>query len=173
MGDEFGPTGSKFWLFWAVAIPLSLLGILIIYADTVRKMEVWVEVKADEVVSISNGLPSRNVSLAAVHHGSVGIVVDGEEGKVVVDDESGGGQSTTGGRGRRIGLVVDEEKMIRLEENGVVIERLPEGDKAWKMEELGWLGALKGVVWRKGKKETGPMGVVRYWNDGRHGREGN
>jgi len=160
MGDEFGPTGSKFWLFWAVAIPLSLLGILIIYADTVRKMEVWVEVKADEVLGVGSGLPSRDVSLAVVPHARVGIAADEEQGEAVMDEKPGGAQSAAGGGGRRIGLVVDEEKMMRLEEGDVVIERLPEGDRAWMMEELGWLGALKGVVWRRGKREAGPVGII-------------
>ncbi|KAK0674689.1 hypothetical protein QBC41DRAFT_309342 [Cercophora samala] len=50
MGDIFGPSGSSFWIFWAASIPLAIISVLIIYADTIRKAEVWVEVAPDLVV---------------------------------------------------------------------------------------------------------------------------
>jgi hypothetical protein len=49
MGDTYGPDGSKFYVFWAVAVPLAGLAVLLIYADTIRKAEVWVEIRADHV----------------------------------------------------------------------------------------------------------------------------
>ncbi|KAL2019131.1 hypothetical protein VTK56DRAFT_10082 [Thermocarpiscus australiensis] len=56
MEDAYGPEGNRFWVFWAVAIPMSLLTALLIYADTIRKAEVWVPIAADRVV------PSHEVS---------------------------------------------------------------------------------------------------------------
>ncbi|GAB1313249.1 hypothetical protein MFIFM68171_03459 [Madurella fahalii] len=49
MGETFGPSGSMFYVFWAASIPLSIVTVLIIYADTIRKAEVWVEIAADRV----------------------------------------------------------------------------------------------------------------------------
>ncbi|KAK0706427.1 hypothetical protein B0T26DRAFT_726517 [Lasiosphaeria miniovina] len=54
MGDTFGPYGDKFFVFWAAALPLSVLAVLIIYADTIRKAEVWVEIAAERVVPSSS-----------------------------------------------------------------------------------------------------------------------
>ncbi|KAK4180346.1 hypothetical protein QBC36DRAFT_307398 [Triangularia setosa] len=51
MGEIFGPSGPRFWIFWAVSIPLAVISVLIIYADTIRKAEVWVEVAPELVVS--------------------------------------------------------------------------------------------------------------------------
>ncbi|KAK3344094.1 hypothetical protein B0T25DRAFT_556114 [Lasiosphaeria hispida] len=53
MGDTFGPGGSMFYIFWAASIPLSFIAVLVIYADTIRKAEVWVEVAAEQVVAAS------------------------------------------------------------------------------------------------------------------------
>ncbi|KAK7977506.1 hypothetical protein PG988_004996 [Apiospora saccharicola] len=43
MNDTFGPTGDKFYVFWAVAVPLTLLALAVIYADSIRRVEVWIE----------------------------------------------------------------------------------------------------------------------------------
>ncbi|CCC07478.1 hypothetical protein SMACR_02482 [Sordaria macrospora] len=50
MEDEYEPGGPKFFIFWAIVIPLSIIACLIIYADIVRKAEVWVEVATERVV---------------------------------------------------------------------------------------------------------------------------
>ncbi|KAJ4306927.1 hypothetical protein N0V88_000299 [Collariella sp. IMI 366227] len=50
MGETYGPGGEKFYMFWAVALPLSALTVLLIYADTIRKAEVWVEIGSERVV---------------------------------------------------------------------------------------------------------------------------
>jgi hypothetical protein len=49
MGETFGPGGPSFYIFWAAAIPLSFLTVLIIYADTIRRAEVWVEIAPERV----------------------------------------------------------------------------------------------------------------------------
>lgn len=42
--EPFGPGNEQFWVFWAVTIPLMLLTLGVIYADSIRKAEVWMEV---------------------------------------------------------------------------------------------------------------------------------
>ncbi|KAI1110021.1 hypothetical protein F5Y14DRAFT_430297 [Nemania sp. NC0429] len=42
----FGPGNPQFWIFWAVSVPLVLATLGIVYADSIRKVEVWVEVAA-------------------------------------------------------------------------------------------------------------------------------
>ncbi|KAK0747563.1 hypothetical protein B0T21DRAFT_343330 [Apiosordaria backusii] len=70
MGEIFGPSGPMFWIFWAVSIPLAIISVLIIYADTIRKAEVWVEVEPENVV------PSR-APRASSSSGSEGGMSDG------------------------------------------------------------------------------------------------
>lgn len=43
---SFGPGEAQFWVFWAVSAPLALVTLAVIYADSIRKAEVWVEVAA-------------------------------------------------------------------------------------------------------------------------------
>jgi hypothetical protein len=50
MGDVYGPDGTRFFVFWAVSVPLAVLAVVLIYADTIRKAEVWVEIGAEHVV---------------------------------------------------------------------------------------------------------------------------
>ena len=49
MSDPFGPENDRFWVFWTAAVPLTLVCVLVIYADIIRKAEVWVEVAAEGV----------------------------------------------------------------------------------------------------------------------------
>ena len=66
MGDTYGPDGSRFYIFWAAAIPLAVLTVLLIYADTIRKAEVWIEIAAEHVIpspagkSVSSGSSSED-----------------------------------------------------------------------------------------------------------------
>ncbi|KAK3387122.1 hypothetical protein B0H63DRAFT_521192 [Podospora didyma] len=64
MGDTFGPDGPRFFVFWAVALPLAMFSLLLVYADTIRKAEVWVEIAADHVMPSSS-----DESLVSPHEG--------------------------------------------------------------------------------------------------------
>lgn len=44
MNEDFEPGQPFFWVFWAVSVPLTVLTIVVIYADKLRRAEVWVEV---------------------------------------------------------------------------------------------------------------------------------
>lgn len=46
LADPFGPTNNLFWVFWVITIPLVILTLIVIYADSIRKSEVWIEVAA-------------------------------------------------------------------------------------------------------------------------------
>lgn len=49
MDAPFGPGNKFFWVFWAASIPLTVITLLAIYADDIRRLEVWVEVAADSL----------------------------------------------------------------------------------------------------------------------------
>lgn len=44
MNEDFEPGHSLFWVFWAAAVPLTLLTFAVIYADKLRSAEVWEEI---------------------------------------------------------------------------------------------------------------------------------
>ncbi len=60
MSEPFRPQDRLFGIFWAVAVPLTLVTIFVIYADIIRKAEVWVEVAAEGVQNaIAAGTAAR------------------------------------------------------------------------------------------------------------------
>lgn len=44
MNDDFAPGSDLFWIFWVVAVPLTLGTVGFIYADKLRRVMVWQEV---------------------------------------------------------------------------------------------------------------------------------
>ena len=44
MSEPFGPGQMFHWVFWVVAVPLALGAVAFIYADNIRRAEVWIEV---------------------------------------------------------------------------------------------------------------------------------
>lgn len=44
MNEGFEPGQPLFWVFWVATIPLTLLTVLVIYADKLRQVEVWDQV---------------------------------------------------------------------------------------------------------------------------------
>jgi hypothetical protein len=47
MGDPFGPQGGMFYIYWAVTLPLTVITLLVIYADSIRRQVVWMQVAVD------------------------------------------------------------------------------------------------------------------------------
>jgi hypothetical protein len=72
MGDVYGPDGTKFFVFWAVAVPLAGLTVLLIYADTIRKSQVWVEIGPEHVIPTPE---SKSESGSGAHIGPVDVEV--------------------------------------------------------------------------------------------------
>ena len=60
MGERFGPAGAEFFVFWAAAIPLSLIAVVIIYADTIRLQHVWVPTDPNNVDSAGGSRPDAS-----------------------------------------------------------------------------------------------------------------
>lgn len=58
MNADFEPGQPLFWVLWAAAAPLTILTVVVIYADKLRRAEVWVEeggVEEEERVHDSGG----------------------------------------------------------------------------------------------------------------------
>ncbi|KAI1456153.1 hypothetical protein F4805DRAFT_246293 [Annulohypoxylon moriforme] len=139
MSDPFGPGGSQFFVFWAVSIPLVFITILIIYADSIRKAEVWIEVA------------SNSSTVGSEKHGE-----EEEEGK---QEEGISMPEFDGGAGRRRMRVRMGPGMGECESDdgygmdewdevpGMMVERVFKnaGKKKWRREQLGWMGACKAV----------------------------
>ncbi|TXC00481.1 hypothetical protein FocTR4_00013973 [Fusarium oxysporum f. sp. cubense] len=115
--SSYGPEGKSFWVFWLASGLSSLLAILIIYADHLRTLDVWMEVAASEILDLdhnkrfqANRIPRRR------EYYSSG------------DPERG------------------EAKLTTASDGGVyVVQHRGDGTrgKAWRRGELGWLGAMK------------------------------
>ncbi|KAI3401470.1 hypothetical protein diail_10904 [Diaporthe ilicicola] len=125
MGEPFGPTGRKFWVFWVLCAPLTVLSLMFIYADSIRKATVWIEVGADEAKAEEQaGQP-------------VGVV---EEGGTVEPKPL-----LRARLDRPDGVMEEGAETFPT----VVIQRPHDGRpaRAYKRQELGWTGAIKSMVW--------------------------
>ncbi|KAI2632069.1 hypothetical protein GGR54DRAFT_15663 [Hypoxylon sp. NC1633] len=161
MSDPFGPGGSMFYVFWAAGVPLVLIAILIIYADSLRKAEVWIEVAAsgsEEESGGGGGGGAPGVSTPKLEQAvpvSYGEAVPMGRMGIAEVAEQVGGEDGFGFGFEEPGMMV--EKMFR---NGG-------GRKHWKKEQLGWAGACKAAfrIYRL-KKGTPP----NWAGNVRHGR---
>lgn len=160
----FGPGSPQFWIFWAVSVPLALVTLGAIYADSIRKVEVWVEVAAAAAAANNNNndknnlryaepveLPTPDVELAVPVSRifePIGFEAGLESEPVVLESL----------RARRDG---DGEEEGIQGEQGTFVEKLwqthaprdagsgpalgrtrRDGGKMWRKEELGWMGAF-------------------------------
>jgi hypothetical protein len=176
MGDTFGPEGSLFFIFWAVSIPMAALAVLIIYADTLRKAEVWVEIAAETVRAgtivfsrrgssdepeipsqRSDEVPIEIIRKTKIYRPMVGRPVEPSNG------QPGDPNSQPLPLPPVTYTVEEEEEIIEaprpqalpdtgdeIQEVGpdMIIERPSDGSqpKAWKRQQLGWYGAVKAIV---------------------------
>ncbi|EGU80998.1 hypothetical protein FOXB_08473 [Fusarium oxysporum f. sp. conglutinans Fo5176] len=115
--SSYGPEGKSFWVFWLASGLSSLLAILIIYADHLRTLDVWMEVAASEILDLDhNKRFQANRTPRRREYYSSG------------DPERG------------------EAKLTTASDGGVyVVQHRGDGTrgKAWRRGELGWLGAMK------------------------------
>ncbi|KAI1136704.1 hypothetical protein F5Y05DRAFT_101697 [Hypoxylon sp. FL0543] len=153
MSDPFNPGGSMFYVFWAASVPLVFITILIIYADSIRKAEVWIEVG-------SSSASSEKPDEAGLSNAELGAAVPYSETVHI-------GPTPT----NRMGVAAFEEEggPEEYDEPAMVVEKLfkETGNRKWKKEQLGWLGACKAMFriykLKKGKPPNWAM-------NGRHGR---
>ncbi|KAI5928054.1 hypothetical protein F4810DRAFT_705948 [Camillea tinctor] len=129
MGEPFGPGGSMFYVYWATAIPLTLVTLLIIYADSIRKAEVWIEVAAHPEKAAEEGHGSGGVSTTTTAPQEV--YVSHDEGNqnshpyyYPYHPHPPMGADTFAERVRIVEKMFSDTK-----------------EKRWRKEELGWIGA--------------------------------
>lgn len=161
MGDTFGPYGDKFYIFWAVSVPLAMLACLIIYADTIRKAEVWVEVAADTIAAVTPRISAPAPQAQAQTYTETVAV----EKKTATWIRNGNASANGGGfvPQRAKYTLEEEEETVGIPaeaapdalvydaeepEPGVIVQRRTDGSKpkAWKRQRLGWYGAAKAMV---------------------------
>ncbi|KAK8006362.1 cysteine protease [Apiospora marii] len=147
MGDTFGPTGDMFYVFWATAIPITLLTLAIIYADSIRRVEVWIEEAQStyDPAAAASGMLLGMKKKKPLQPGTA--TPDLEQAvpysETVPIDYSVPETATT-----RIG-----EPVTYAAEEPVIVAQ-PEGQtggdgeppRVWVKEELGWLGACKTIL---------------------------
>ncbi|KAI1418278.1 hypothetical protein F5Y13DRAFT_184789 [Hypoxylon sp. FL1857] len=153
MSDPFNPGGNMFYVFWAVSIPLVFITILIIYADSIRKAEVWIEVAGS--TTGSEKPEEAEISTpkleAAVPYSETVRIGSGATDRV------------------EMAALAEEEYPEEYDEPTMMVEKLfkDTGNRKWKKEQLGWLGACKAVFriykLKKGRPPNWAM-------NGRHGR---
>ncbi|KAL2155280.1 hypothetical protein VTH82DRAFT_21 [Thermothelomyces myriococcoides] len=155
MGDVFGPDGKKFFIYWAVAAPLTGLVLLLIHADTIRKAVVWVEIGSDRVVPLLPPEKGRDEEVrptpGRLRHHVAPVAVDHE-----AEERNLGMPTTTTDSSTISGGLDDEGRQLRCRWSttsweqvpAVILERRPDGSKprAWKRERLGWRGAIIAIV---------------------------
>lgn len=143
MGEPFGPTNRLFWVFWAVSVPVTLVTLLVIYADSIRKATVWIEVGADGAQEAVTGSQQQGQSQG---QGQAEGLLNGKN------------QYNMG-----LGLGGDDENSAVVEEGVesfpmMVVEPGQNGrpGKAWKQQQLGWTGAMMSIVGRQGGANPPP-----------------
>ncbi|SCO10429.1 unnamed protein product [Fusarium fujikuroi] len=115
--SSYGPEGKSFWVFWLASGLSSLLAILIIYADHMRTLDVWMEVAATEILDLDHNkrFQANRTPRRREYHSSG-------------DPERG------------------EAKLTTALDGGVyVVQHRGDGTRgrAWRRGELGWVGAMK------------------------------
>ncbi|KAK4247127.1 hypothetical protein C7999DRAFT_14802 [Corynascus novoguineensis] len=169
MGDVYGPGGSRFYVFWAVAGPLAGLTLLLIYADTIRKAEVWVEIASDHVMPSPGGKRAGEDSGGSSSR-SNGENIDGEKPSSGLPNHSVPVVADHEAEERSIDMpatIADPAMSVASEDENwlprrrwsmgwvqvprVILERPADGSKprAWRREQLGWSGAIMTILYRK------------------------
>lgn len=187
MNADYEPGSSRFWVFWALSSPLAILAILVIYADTLRKAEVWVEVATEGVVATvapqlstepaqveeEKDRPPGQVSTERYgarlqSHGRFqNIVAESPEvvtysagEDVIIDIEAPTAEATE----EALEEVLEGEE--EEEEPTMILERSSNGStpRAWKKQQLGWYGACKVILGLKKPRQAKdiPLGLPAW-----------
>ncbi|KAL4732601.1 hypothetical protein ACLX1H_001619 [Fusarium chlamydosporum] len=115
--SSYGPGGSSFWVFWLASGLSSLIALLVIYADHLRTLDVWMEVAANEILDLDHNkkFQANRTPRRREYHSNG-------------DPERG------------------EAKLTTASDGGVyVVQHRGDGTRGrtWRKRELGWLGAMK------------------------------
>ncbi|KAI1376059.1 hypothetical protein F4677DRAFT_94668 [Hypoxylon crocopeplum] len=145
MSDPFGPGGGQFFVFWAVSVPLVIVTVVVIYADSLRKAEVWIEVATSTASSENGAVEMPDLEQAVpVRYGRTSVPGRFGRAGVTVVPTSRVGVAALGSKEEEDD---DESVTDAFEGPTMVVEKLfqNEGKKKWKKEQLGWTGACKAV----------------------------
>lgn len=115
MADPFGPAGPRFWVFWAVTAPLTVIALLIIYADSIRTASVWTEISIDKAAAEDQAGHTVDVNGKASRYsqGPSNIVEEGVETfPVVIIEKKQDGQSIKVYRKRELGWTGAMKTMV-------------------------------------------------------------
>lgn len=143
----YGPEGSSFWVFWLASGVCSVVAVLVIYADHLRTLDVWMEVEvvAGDLLEGLGGSGGEGTH-SLRHHGRDR---RGEgrrvvQGMTVMGDEERGEANAT----------VRTTAATGVDGGEYVVQRRGDGTggRAWRRRELGWAGAVKKMsgwyIWR-------------------------
>ncbi|KAI0181501.1 hypothetical protein GGR52DRAFT_567723 [Hypoxylon sp. FL1284] len=158
MSDPFGPGGSMFFVFWAVSVPLVLVTIFVIYADTIRRAEVWIEVAAAAGASDVENPEEKDDRNGATPYGAA-IQLP------VVEPKTG---RTMGTAALGDDYAQDPDAEWSFDEPSVMAEKMfrtTGGKRKWQKQQLGWKGACMTAIQlyklKKGRPPNWPPNARR------------
>ncbi|KAI1780992.1 hypothetical protein F4818DRAFT_23082 [Hypoxylon cercidicola] len=139
MSDPFNPGGPMFFVFWAVSVPLVFVTVFIIYADSIRKVEVWIEVAAGGGAGSDVENPEdsdHGRSSGAVPYGATVElpIVEPKAGRVMGRAALGEGYIVHPGAD---GGSFDEPSMMAEK----MFNKPSSSRRKWQKQQLGWKGA--------------------------------
>ncbi|KAI1740943.1 hypothetical protein F4680DRAFT_76151 [Xylaria scruposa] len=138
--DPFGPGNSQFWIFWAVTIPLVLITLGVIYADSIRKAEVWIEVTAASGKSDADSYSAHRESITPDVEQA--LPVSGRFAEFALVNDVASVENADAGEPDRI----VEKRWKSAERTHAGHPASGEGRRGrkqrWHKEELGWMGAF-------------------------------
>ncbi|KAI0137262.1 hypothetical protein BJ170DRAFT_50872 [Xylariales sp. AK1849] len=142
MGDPFGPTGDMFYVYWVVSIPFTILTLLIIYADSIRKAEVWIEVAAeqahDDIEEKPGHQPGKKPQTISTPNLEQGIPYSFSE-PLPISDRIGAPATNDA-----ISEVASEPPVSAMIARQKLFKN--QKPKTWRKEQLGWKGACKTIL---------------------------
>ncbi len=180
--EPYGPGGSQFWIFWAVTVPLTLVTLGVIYADSIRKVQVWVEVAASgksgsasdtETDPRTYSLPLRvqtDVEQAVRVSSRIAEPITFTENFDVADEREDGDGDEDEDEGAEPDMMVEKRwknaPAYQIDAGSGDDEWMRK--KKWRKEELGWAGACATLFQVYKLKKGVPPRHLRH-NDKRDG----
>ncbi|KAK7416371.1 hypothetical protein QQZ08_012028 [Neonectria magnoliae] len=135
----YGPEGSAFWVFWLAAGLSSIAALLVIYADHLRGLDVWMEVEASELL-LHHHAPKREFQTAGgdAERGEARVTTAADGGVYVVQ-RRGDGSGGRAWRRKELGWVGAVKKM-----SGWYLWR---GSPGIEFRMPGWEERVRDLVW--------------------------
>ncbi|KAI0799895.1 hypothetical protein GGR55DRAFT_471525 [Xylaria sp. FL0064] len=184
--EPYGPGGPQFWIFWAVTVPLTLVTLGVIYADSIRKVQVWVEVTASASgKSSSGGSDTDSVRVVPQRlHVDVEQAVPGanriaqprvftefvDVGDVASEHEDGAADTDEEGEEEEPDMIVEKRWKNAQTDAGEDEDHWArkKNKMKWRKEELGWAGACATLFQLYKLKKGVPPRHLRH-RDSRNG----